>query len=115
MSILTVELPDMPEIREGDEVTIRARMKGHRLVAATVRRLPVPDNGQTEEDRRAALSELFRLCDESSAADAKDESTRRQAAFDAFVREWSGAGKTPMTDAEIRAGYIAKQLTKHCK
>lgn len=93
MSTLTVELPDTPEIREGDEVTIRARMKGHRLVAETVRRLR----------------------DESPAADAEDESARRQAAFDAFVREWSGAGKTQMTDAEIRAGYIAKQIAKHCK
>lgn len=92
MSTLTVELPDTPEIREGDEVTIRARMTGSRLVAETVRRLHA-----------------------QPAADAGDESASKRAAFDAFVREWSGAGKTPMTDAEIRAGYIAKQLAKHCK
>jgi hypothetical protein len=77
MSTITVELPDTPEIREGDEVTIRARMTGSRLVAENVRHLPAPHNGQTEEDRRAALDELFRLRDESPAVNWTDEDLDR--------------------------------------
>ncbi len=90
MHTLTVELPDTPEILEGDEVTIRARMTGRRLVADAV----------NTRHPGAAVDRDF---------------AKRRAAFDAFVREWSGAGKKPMTDAEIRADYVARQLAKHCK
>lgn len=80
MSTLTVELPDAPEIREGDEVIIRARMKGHRLVADNVRRGHAPQPAETEGQvaaRSAALDELWRLCDEKPPLTWTDEEMDR--------------------------------------
>lgn len=80
MSTLIVELPDTPEIREGDEVTIRARMKGHRLVADNVRRGYAPQIQETEEQaavRAAALDELWRLCDQKPPVTWTDEEMDR--------------------------------------
>jgi predicted transcriptional regulator len=34
----------------------------------------------------------------------------KRAALEAFLREWSGAGRRVMTDEEIRSGYLSRRL-----
>lgn len=77
MSTLTIEMPDTPEIREGDEVTIRARMKGSRLVAETVRNRPAVETEEQAAARAAAMDELLRLRDASPVVAWTDEDLDR--------------------------------------
>ena len=86
MSTLTVELPD----------ELATRLAGE----STRRRVPP--------------AEFVKILLETHLPAEKSEEQKR-AALNAFLREWSGAGGSVMTDEEIKVGYLAHQLSKHSK
>jgi hypothetical protein len=76
VSTLTVELAGAPDLREGDEVTIRARVVGKRLVAEDIQTRPA----ETEADlarRRAALQEFLLHCEGSIPSHWTDDEIER--------------------------------------
>ncbi len=83
MSTLTVEIPDELAIRLGD-ASSRLHVVPSELVRTLIEK-HLPGERRAEEKR---------------------------AALDAFLREWSGAGKRVMTDETIQSGYLARRLAK---